>query len=210
MVKVKRCGVYARCSTGEQSTDSQVTALKEFAAARGWVVEKIYEDHGISGTKGKRPGLDEMWADCRRRKIDVCIVWALDRLARSLKHLIEALDEFGRLGVDFVCLKQDIDTTNAASRLLFHIVGAVAEFEAGLIRERTVAGMAEARRKGKHIGRPPLRKFVDTDEMEIRTARQRDRVSVRQLAIRFGTTQWMIRKILEKQNAVYENRPLLS
>jgi DNA invertase Pin-like site-specific DNA recombinase len=93
--------------------------------------------------------------------------------------------------------------------LLFHIVGAVAEFEAGLIRERTVAGMAEARRKGVHIGRPPLKRFVDAEEKEIETARQKDRVSIRQLAIRFGTTQWMIRKILEKQNAVNENRPLL-
>ena len=209
MVRVKRCGIYARCSTDEQSTDAQVTALKEFAAARGWVVQKIYEDRGISGKKGNRPGLDAMWADCRQRKLDVCLILALDRLARSLKHLIEALDEFGRLGVDFVCLKQDIDTTNAASRLLFHIVGAVAEFEAGLIRERTIAGMAEARRKGKHIGRPPLRKFVDAEEKEIGTARQKNGVSVRQLAIRFGTTQWMIRKIVEEQNAVYENRPLL-
>jgi len=85
------------------------------------VVQEIYEDHGISGKRGSRPGLDAMWADCRKGKVDVCLVWALDRLARSLKHLIEALDEFGRLGVDFVCLKQDIDTTNAASRLLFHI-----------------------------------------------------------------------------------------
>jgi DNA invertase Pin-like site-specific DNA recombinase len=148
-----------------------------------------------------------MWADCRKRTLDVCLVWALDRLARSLKQLIEALDEFGRLGVDFVCLKQDIDTTNAASRLLFHIVGAVAEFEAGLIRERTVAGMAEARRKGKHIGRPPLKKFGELEELEIKTARQKDHASVRQLAIRFGTTQWMVKKILGNQYG--ENRPLL-
>lgn len=210
MGKAKRCGIYARCSTGEQSTDAQVTALKEFATARGWVVEKVYEDRGVSGKRARRPGLDEMWADCRRRKIDTCLIWALDRLARSLKQLIEALDEFRRLDVDFVCLKQDIDTTSAASRLLFHIVGAVAEFEAGLIRERTVAGMAEARRKGKHIGRPPLRKFIDTEEREIGMARQKDRVSVRQLAIRYGTTQWMIRKILEKQNTISQNRPLFS
>lgn len=208
MVRARRCGIYARCSTDEQSTDAQIAALQEFAAKRGWVVQKIYQDRGVSGSKGRRPGLDEMWADCRKRRIDMCLVWALDRLARSLKQLIEALDEFGRLGVDFVCLKQDIDSTNAASRLLFHIVGAVAEFERDLIRERTVAGMVEARRKGKHIGRPPLRKFVGEEESEIRRARQKDGVSVRQLSIRFGTTQWMIRKILENQNASYENRPL--
>jgi DNA invertase Pin-like site-specific DNA recombinase len=103
--KIKRCGIYVRCSTGEQSTNSQLNALKEFAGARGWQVHRVYEDHAISGTKAKRPGLDAMWADCRQRKIDICLVFALDRMARSLKHLIEALDEFGRLGVDFVCLK---------------------------------------------------------------------------------------------------------
>jgi DNA invertase Pin-like site-specific DNA recombinase len=209
MEKTKRCGIYTRCSTDEQSTDGQVAALKEFAAARGWVVQEVYEDRGVSGAKRRRPGLDAMWADCRKRKIDICLVWALDRLARSLKQLIEALDEFGRLGVDFVCLKQDIDSTNAASRLLFHIVGAVAEFERDLVRSRTVAGMEAARRKGKHIGRPPLRKFIDTELNEIRTARRKDRASVRRLSIRFGTTQWMIRKILDEKNVAIKTDPFL-
>ena len=85
MAKTKRVGIYARCSTQEQSTESQVTALKEFATARGWTVEKIYLDNGVSGAKAKRPGLDAMWADCRKRKIDICLIFALDRLARSLK-----------------------------------------------------------------------------------------------------------------------------
>jgi DNA invertase Pin-like site-specific DNA recombinase len=159
----------------------------------------VYEDRAVSGAKEKRPGLDAMWADCRQRKIDICVVVALDRLARSLKHLIEALEEFGRLGVDFVCLKQDIDTTSAASRLLFHIVGAVAEFERDLIRSRTIAGMEAARRKGKHIGRPPLRKFSVADVEQIQVARQKEGASVRQLAIRFGTTQWTLARILAGQ-----------
>jgi DNA invertase Pin-like site-specific DNA recombinase len=199
MEKVRKCGIYARCSTDSQSTDAQVASLKEFAAARGWAVTAVYQDHGVSGAKEKRPALDAMWGDCRKRKIEICLIFALDRLARSLKQLIGALDEFGRLGIDFVCLKQDIDSTNPASRLLFHIVGAVAEFERDLIRGRTVAGMQAARRKGKHIGRPPLRKFSEHDELEIRAVRQHEKTSVRQLAIRFGTTQWMISRILGGQ-----------
>jgi DNA invertase Pin-like site-specific DNA recombinase len=210
MEKKKRCGIYVRCSTQEQSTSSQLASLKDFAAARGWVVERIYEDHGVSGGKLKRPGLDAMWADCRKRKIDICLVFALDRLARSLKQLIESLDEFGRLNVDFVCLKQDIDSTSASSRLLFHIVGAVAEFERDLIRGRTVAGMAAARRRGKHIGRPPLRKFSADEELQIRTAREKEHTSVRQLAILFSTTQWMVQQILAGRGASSENRPLFS
>jgi DNA invertase Pin-like site-specific DNA recombinase len=210
MPKTKRVGIYARCSTQEQSTDSQVMALKEFAAARGWTVEKIYIDNGVSGAKAKRPGLDAMWADCRKRKIDLCLIFALDRLARSLKQLIEALDEFGRLGVDFICLKQDIDSTSAASRLLFHIVGAVAEFERDLVKSRTVAGMQAARKRGKHIGRPALRNFSEDEKSEIRAARQNEQTSVRQLAIRYGTTQWMVQRILAGQNAgSSQNRPLL-
>jgi DNA invertase Pin-like site-specific DNA recombinase len=201
MDKVKRCGIYARCSTDSQSTEVQVAALKEFATARGWVVTKVFEDRGVSGATERRPALDAMWADCRKRQLDLILVTALDRLARSLKQLIETLDQLGRLHIDLVCLKQDIDTTSAASRLLFHIVGAVAEFERDLIRGRTIAGMDAARRKGKHIGRPPLRKFSERDESEIRATRQKERTSVRQLAIRFRTTQWMISRILAKPDA---------
>lgn len=208
MAKVKRCGIYARCSTQEQSTEAQVASLKEVATARGWKVVKVYVDHGVSGAQAKRPGLDAMWADCRRHVIDLCLVVALDRLARSLKQLIEALDEFGRLGIDFVCLKQDIDSTNPASRLLFNIVGAVAEFERNLIRDRTIAGMGAARRRGKHIGRPPLRTFSAEEQISIRTARENDGTSVRQLAIRYGTTQWMVQRILSGRYSGSQNRSL--
>lgn len=201
MARPKRVGIYARCSTPEQSTEAQVASLKEFAAARGWSVHKVYEDHGISGGKASRPALDEMWVDCRKRKIDICLVWSLDRLARSLKQLIQGLDEFRQLGIDFVSLKQDMDTTTSVGRLLFHVVGAVAEFERDLIRDRVVAGMAQARRKGKHIGRPPLRKFSVVEVEQIRAARREELASIRQLAIRFGTTQWMVSRILGEQRA---------
>jgi DNA invertase Pin-like site-specific DNA recombinase len=110
------------------------------------------------------------------------------------------LEELQRLGVDFLCLKQDLDSTSPAGRLLFHIVGAVAEFEHHLIRGRIAMGMDEARRKGKHIGRPPLRKFSAAEVEQIRTERRKKR-SIRQLAIRFGTSQWMVKGIVGERDA---------
>jgi DNA invertase Pin-like site-specific DNA recombinase len=209
MNKTKRCGLYVRCSTESQQTDMQEVELREFAEARGWTIHKVYVDRGISGAKTSRPALNEMWADCRKRRIDICVVWALDRLSRSLKELIGALEQFRQLGVDFACLKQDLDTSTSGGRLLFHVIASVCEFERDLIRERTVAGMAEARRKGKHIGRPPLRKLGDAEEKEIATGHWQDGISVRRLALQFGTTQWMVRKILEKpESGVCEKRPV--
>ena len=117
-----------------------------------------------------------MWTDCRAGRISVVCVWALDRFARSLKNLIEGLEELQRLGIDFVCLKQDLDSTSPAGRLLFHIVGAVAEFEHHLIRGRIAMGMAEARRKGKHIGRPPLRTFSDAELEQDPSRRKKQRL----------------------------------
>jgi DNA invertase Pin-like site-specific DNA recombinase len=141
-----------------------------------------------------------MWADCRRGKISVVCVWALDRFGRSLKNLIEGLEELQRLGVDFLCLKQDLDSTSPAGRLLFHIVGAVAEFEHHLIRGRIEMGMAEARRKGKHIGRPPLKNFSEVELETIRAERKKKR-SIRRLAIQFGTSQWMVKGIVGERRA---------
>ncbi|HEY2123516.1 MAG TPA: recombinase family protein, partial [Chthoniobacterales bacterium] len=168
---------------------------------RGWKIFKVYRDHGYSGgAKANRPAFGEMWADCRAGRISVICVWALDRFGRSLKNLIEGLEELQRLGVDFLCLKQDLDSTSPAGRLLFHIVGAVAEFEHHLIRGRIAMGMDEARRKGKHIGRPPLRKFSAAEVEQIRTERRKKR-SIRQLAIRFGTSQWMVKGIVGERDA---------
>jgi DNA invertase Pin-like site-specific DNA recombinase len=129
------------------------------------------------------------------------MVWALDRLSRSLKELIGALDEFRQLGVDFVCLKQDLDTSTSGGRLLFHVIASVCEFERDLLRSRVAAGMAEARRKGKHIGRPPLRRFSEDEIVQIREARKKQRASVRRLAVLHSTTQWMVKQILEGRNA---------
>jgi DNA invertase Pin-like site-specific DNA recombinase len=197
----KLAAIYVRTSTADkQDPAGQEAELRALVEKRGWRIYKVYRDHGYSGAKANRPAFNEMWADCRAGRISVVCVWALDRFGRSLKNLIEGLEELQRLGVDFLCLKQDLDSTSPAGRLLFHIVGAVAEFEHHLIRGRIAMGMDEARRKGKHIGRPPLRKFSAAELEQIRTERRKKR-SIRQLAIRFGTSQWMVKGIVGERNA---------
>ena len=201
MSNQKTCAIYVRTSTADkQDPAGQEAELRSLVEKRGWKIFKVYRDHGFSGAKANRPAFDEMWSDCRAGRISVVCVWALDRFGRSLKNLIEGLEELQRLGIDFLCLKQDLDTSSAAGRLLFHIVGAVAEFEHHLIRGRIAMGMAEARRKGKHIGRPPLRKFSEAELEQIRAERKK-RLSIRQLAARFGTSQWMVKGIVGERNA---------
>ncbi len=133
--------------------------------------------------------------DLRKRKVDVILVWSLDRLARSLKQLLTISEECRSLGVDLVSLRQNIDTTLPAGRLTFQILGAVAEFERELLRDRVKAGMAQARRAGKRIGRPALRHFGSAELERIRLLRK-EGASVRQLAKEWGATQWMVAKII--------------
>ncbi len=149
-----RVAIYARCSTQEQSVDLQVDALRDYAAARGFEIVHEYVDEAVSGAKAKRPALDQLLADAHRRRFDVVACWKLDRLARSVRHLTALAGEFEALGVGLVVLDQAIDTTTPTGRLLFHVLGAIGEFELALIRERTVAGIRAARRRGKRIGRP--------------------------------------------------------
>jgi len=202
MAKERVVGVYTRVSTADrQDTKAQESELRAFAEKRDWKIYRVYSDRGESGAKEKRPALDELWRDCKQGRLDIVCVWSLDRLARSLKQLIESLEEFRRLKIDFVSFKQDFDTTSSAGRLLFHVVGAVAEFERDLIRERVIAGMAQARRDGKHCGRPRLRQFSLADIERIQVARDRERASVRQLAIQNRTTQYTIGRILTGQYA---------
>jgi DNA invertase Pin-like site-specific DNA recombinase len=190
---IKRAAVYVRVSTTDQHTDLQENELKEYCEHRGWQY-RVYRDAGQSGAKDNRPALIEMMKDIRQRKVDVIVIWALDRLARSLKHLLTIAEECRALGVDIVCLKQNIDTTLPAGRLTFQVLGAVAEFEREMLRERVKAGMAQAKRSGKRIGRPALRHFSSRDIEQVRSLRAHGN-SVRNLANEFGTTQWMISKL---------------
>jgi DNA invertase Pin-like site-specific DNA recombinase len=189
----KRVAIYVRVSTVEQETALQESELREYCERRGWE-PVLYRDRGQSGAKQDRPALNQLLSDLRKRKIDVILVWSLDRLARSLKHLLSIAEECRALGVDLVSLRQNIDTTLPAGRLTFSILGAVAEFERELLRERVKAGMAQARRAGKRIGRPALRHFSSAELERIRSLRTQG-VSVRKLAKDFATTQWMIAKL---------------
>jgi len=195
----KRVGAYVRVSTDGQDTEMQESELKEYCARRGWT-PIVYRDHGYSGSKQDRPALTALLNDLRKRRVDVVVVWALDRLARSLKQLLTISEECRSLGVDLVSLRQNIDTTLPAGRLTFQILGAVAEFERSLLVERVRSGMAQARRSGKRIGRPALRTFSSGELERIRFLRQQG-ASVRKLAKDFATTQWMIAKLLGSQEA---------
>lgn len=150
----KRVAVYARVSTAGQDTALQLDELRRYVERRGWDLAAEHVDEGVSGGTTRRPGLDELLAAARRRRVDVVLVWALDRLGRSLSHLVGLVDELGSLGVDLVVYTQPIDTTTPTGKLTFQILGAVAEFERSMIRSRVRAGVAKARARGKRLGRP--------------------------------------------------------
>ena len=192
-MKEKRAAMYVRVSTDEQETDMQEVELRDYCEKRGWSCV-LYRDKAQSGAKNDRPALNTMVSDMRRRRFDIVVVWKLDRLARSLKQLLTIGEECRSLGVDLVSLRQNIDTTLPAGRLTFQILGAVAEFERELLRERVKAGMAQARRTGKHVGRPALRKFQPAEIQQIRELRSQG-TSVRKLAKDFETSQWMVARV---------------
>ncbi len=157
-----RAAIYARVSTLDQEPENQLAELRRYISARGWTPAAVeYVDHGVSGAKTKRPALDALVADAKRRRFDVLVCWRLDRLGRNLKHLITLLDDVQALGIAFVSLTEGIDATTPAGKLQLHILGAIAEFERGRIQERVLAGLARARAQGKTLGRPKGRVPVE-------------------------------------------------
>jgi len=189
-MKPKRAALYTRVSTGEQNTESQERALREYVQRRGWKVQKIYRDQGQSGANAKRPALNELLRDCRRGSVDVVVVWKFDRFARSLNALISGLELCRSLGIDFVSVTEAVDTSLPAGELVFQMIGAVAQFERSLIAERVKSGLANARAKGKVLGRPPLRRLSPAETRQLRRLRMRERAPFRELAERFGVSIW--------------------
>ena len=151
-----RVAIYARVSTLNHGQDvgMQTRELRQFCEARGWQAVGEYLDEGISGAKETRPRLDQLMADARKRRFDVVAVWRFDRFARSVSHLLRALETFNALGVGFVSLSESLDTSTPAWKMVFTVLGAVAELERSLIAERVRAGLRNARAKGKRLGRP--------------------------------------------------------
>ncbi len=158
-----RVAIYCRVSTLDQSTDSQILDLRRYVSERQWHIFKEFCDNGISGTKNSRPALDELMDAARKRRFDMVLVWRFDRFARSTRHLINALDEFRNLGVDFVSYQENIDTSSPLGSAIFTIISAVAQLERDIIRERVKAGLRKAKAQGKQLGRP--RVIVDADRI---------------------------------------------
>src|SRR5205809_146222 len=153
---LSRVAIYGRVSTTNHGQDValQTRELEQFAQVRGWRLIDSYLDIGISGTRDKRPELDRLMADAHKRRFDVVVVWRFDRFARSVSHLLRALETFQSLGVEFVSLSEQMDTSTPTGKMVFTVLGAVAELERSLIVERVKAGLRNARAKGKRLGRP--------------------------------------------------------
>jgi len=184
-----RVGIYARVSTTNgQSPEMQLSDLREYASRRGWEMFAEYVDNGVSGAKESWPELNRLMSDAHRRHFDVVLCWKVDRFGRSLKHLVNALADLDSYGIAFVSLRDNLDLSTPSGRLMFQIIGAMAEFERSLIQERVRAGLRNAKLKGKMLGRP--RRIVSSDEM----SRLRDQgASFREIAKAVGASPGTVR-----------------
>ncbi len=188
---MKRIAIYARVSTTDQSTESQLLDLRRYVREWGWDVFKEYVDEGISGTKDSRPALDELMNDAKKRRFDVVLVWRFDRFARSTKHLILALEEFKNRGIDFVSYQENIDTSSPLGSAIFTIISAVAQLERDIIAERVKAGLRRAKENGKTLGRPK----VKVDGQEILRMRS-EGLSLRAIAKATGISRTTVSDLL--------------
>lgn len=193
-----KTAIYARVSTADkgQDVDLQLNDLRSYAKARGWSVCNEYIDRGQSGVKDRRPALDSLMEECRKRKIDSIIVWRLDRFGRSLKHLINTIDELRHLNVSFVSYHENLDFTSSTGLLLFHLLGAFAEFERNILKDRVKAGLANARTKGRKLGRPGK----DVDLATIVELKHSGK-TIREISKEMGVSIGLVHKTLSKSSS---------
>lgn len=172
-----KVAIYCRVSTGEQTTENQKRDLLRYCDSRKLAVVRVYEDNGVSGAKHDRPALSELMAQARRRKFDAVLVWKFDRFARSVSHLLEALQEFKSLGIDFISFSEGIDTSTPMGKLIYTFLAGIAEFERSLIQERVRCGIRRAQAQGIRCGRP-----IVAFDMEKAIRLRNDGVSLRNIA----------------------------
>ena len=188
----RHVAIYERVSTEGQSVEMQEADLKAFCMQRGFTVYRVYSDPGISGTKERRPALDQLMADARKGKFGAVIVWDFSRFARSTKHLITALDEFRHLSIEFISYRENIDTSSPLGKAMFTIVAAIAELERSIIVERIKSGLRRAKVMGKKIGRPGLQ--MDTERI---MSLKIQGLSIRAIAKEMGASPSYIHKALQ-------------
>jgi DNA invertase Pin-like site-specific DNA recombinase len=192
-----RVAIYARVSTVNHGQDvsMQTRELRQFSEARGWNVAGEYTDAGVSGSKDSRPELNRLMADAHKRRFDVVCIWRFDRFARSVSHLLRALETFKALGIDFVSYSEQMDTSTPAGKMVFTVLGAVAELERSLIVERVRAGLRNARAKGKTLGRPR----TGVDAAKIGRLHEQGR-SIREIAEELGMSRSLVHKTLANRD----------
>ncbi len=201
-----RVALYARVSTTNHGQDvgMQLGELREYAKHRGFQVVEEYTDIGVSGGKDSRPALNQMLADARMRKFDAIVIWRLDRLGRSLRHLVNLLADLESLGIALISLKDSLDFSTPSGRLMFQLVSAFSEFERNVIRERVQAGLKHAQAKGKKLGRPKV--AVDTSKvMQLRAEGQSIARIAKQLGVSTGTIHSSMKNFLRAQDKIATN-----
>lgn len=201
---MKRCGLYVRCSTDQQTVENQIRILTEVAERAGWTIVRVYEDQAISGAKGRdqRPGYDALLKAIHRREIDICAAYAVDRLGRSLSDLVAFLSDIQARGCDLYLHQQSVDTSTPSGRMLFQMLAVFSEFERELIRGRVRAGIARARAKGAVFGRPSL----SPDRVARVEKALRDGLSIRAVAKATSTSTASVQRIKRSMITVEEDR----
>ena len=217
MSPIKHVALYARVSTAKcekcgkvrtehdnrlhefkgQDPEVQLRELREYVEHRGWHIAEVYHDTGMSGAKASRPELNRLMVDAGRRRFDAVLVWRFDRFARSVSHLLRALENFQALGIDFISLSENIDTSTPTGKMVFTIMGAVAELERSLIVERVKAGLRNARAKGKKLGRPR----VQVDESRVEALRASG-ASWREIASELGVSLGKVHSISQRRSKI--------
>jgi DNA invertase Pin-like site-specific DNA recombinase len=186
-----KIAIYARVSTKTgQDPEMQLAELREYTRNRRWKIAGEYVDKGISGASDSRPELNRLMADASRRRFDVVAVWKFDRFARSVSHLLRALETFRALGIEFVSLSESIDTSTPTGKMVFTVLASVAELERTLIGERVRAGLRNAKTRGTRLGRPPLKDLTVAEMQRLRRERRRSRTSFKELAKTYGVSVW--------------------